>query len=271
MRQSHVQSVGYAGRMGSLVALLVTSMLAGCAGHVSPPGPVIPDRPGFTDTPPVLPSGAVQLEAGFTDDRVGGTEYTSVGELLVRVGVGARSEVRLFGNSYATLARSGIPSVFGREDPKIGVKTSLYTKPDSIHSMLPNISALAGLTLPLGGSDFRGRHVQPEAKLAANWTTPTPFSIYSNLGVIRLHGSEWDDRGWLSTAVWYAVNPTVSLFGEGISTTGLRGSGFSSSAVDGGLTVLVDSRFQLDVRFGHGIGPTSSRERFLGAGLARRW
>jgi hypothetical protein len=232
---------------------------------------VSPDRPGFTDTPPVMPSGALQVEAGFTDDRSGGTEYTAVGELLVRAGIGARSELRIFGNSYSTLARRGVPSVFGREDPKVGMKTSLFMKPDSIHSLVPNLSAIVGLTLPLGGTDFRGLHAQPEGKLAVNWTTPTPFSIYSNLGISRVYNGAWDNRGWASTALWYAVNPKVSLFGEGISTSSLGNFGFSSSAVDGGVTVLIDDRFQLDLRVGRGVGPTSSQERFVGAGFARRW
>ena len=54
------------------------------------------------------------------------------------------------------------------EDPKIGLKTTLRTKPDSIHSLTPNVSALFGLTLPMGATQFRAAHAQPEAKLATN-------------------------------------------------------------------------------------------------------
>src|SRR4051812_2645485 len=71
------------------VAFTVTATLVGaCAGHVSPPGGVSPDRPGFTDTPPALPATAFQVEAGYTDDRASGVQYQTFGETLLRVGIG---------------------------------------------------------------------------------------------------------------------------------------------------------------------------------------
>jgi len=42
----------------------------------------------------------------------------------------------------------------------------------------------------------RKAHAQPEAKLAANWTTPSPFSVYSNVGAgAGYDGSRWGERG----------------------------------------------------------------------------
>jgi hypothetical protein len=260
------------GSMRTCRSLFVAVAVCACAGRVSPPGAVSPDRPGYTDTPPVLPSGALQLEVGYTDDRMGTLEYSTIGETLLRVGVGGRSEVRLFGNSFATRSITGLPSVSGMEDPKFGMKTTLHTKPDSIHSAMPNVAALAALTLPMGATPFRALHAQPEAKLAANWTTPTPFSVYSNFGVGAAYdGVAWGKRGWVSTAVWYAVNPKVSVFGEGITVRQLSGSTLPSNDVDAGITYLVNDRFQLDLRAGHGFGSASSGERFVGVGLARRW
>jgi len=251
---------------------MIASAAGGCAGRVSPPGAVSPDRPGYTDTPPVLPSGALQIEIGFTDDKSGGVEYTTIGETLLRIGVGRRSEIRLFGNSYSTRTAFGVPSVFGMEDPKIGTKTTLRSKPDSIHSVAPNVAVLAAVTLPTGSAGFRAGRPQPEAKIAANWTTASPISVYSNFAVSGVYdGSNWSERGWVSVALWYSVNPSVSVFGEGISTRSLGGSAFKSNAVDAGITYLVDDRFQLDVRFGHGLGGASGGQRFFGAGLARRW
>ena len=86
----------------------MTAALGACA-HLGAPGPVVADRPGYTDTPVALPAGAMQLEAGVTDDRVGPsdsrTEYVSAGETLLRLGLGARTELRLFGNSYGVARR----------------------------------------------------------------------------------------------------------------------------------------------------------------------
>ncbi len=158
------------------------------------------------------------------------------------------------------------------EDSKIGFKTNLRTKADSIHSLSPNIAFLAAITLPTGVREFRNTHVQPEAKIGANWTTPTPVSIYSNVAAGGVFdGIRWSERGWASFALWYSANPKVSLFGELISTRSLHNGALRSNAVDAGATYLISDRFQLDVRAGHGFGSTSGGERFIGAGFARRW
>jgi hypothetical protein len=253
-------------------AMIVATAVAGCAGRVSPPGAVSPDRPGYTDTPPVLPAGALQVEAGYTDDRAGTLEYSTIGETLLRVGVGARTELRLFGNSYAIRSTTGLASVGGMEDPKIGIKTNLRAIPDSVHSLTPNVAVLVAVTLPAGGTGLSARRAQPEAKLAANSTTPSPFSVYTNAGAGGVYdGSRWGEHGWVSVALWYAVNPSISLMAEGISVRSLGGIALPSNAADAGITYLINDRLQIDLRAGHGFGGTSGSEHFVGAGFPRRW
>ena len=258
-----------------LAAIGVATIIAsGCAGYVSPPGAVSPDRPGFTDTPPVMPASAFQLEAGYTDDRTDAGTYATLGEVLLRIGVGAQSEIRLFGNSLAIRSAPGVASTTGRGDQKLGFKTNLCTKPDSVHSLLPNVAFLAATTVPTGSDGFTASRAQPEAKLAVNWTTASPFSLYSNVGV----GSIYNEVGragrlWVSTAGWWSVNPKVSAFVEGMTMGRLSGSGSGTAGnwVDGGLTYLINDRLQLDARAGHGLGSETSTERFFGVGFARRW
>ena len=251
---------------------MIVTTAGGCANFVSPPGPAIPDRPGYTDGPAAIPMGAFQVEAGYTYDRAGTVTYSTIGETLLRIGVGAQSELRLFGNSYAIRSTDGAPTLYGLEDPKIGIKTNVYSKPDSVHSLIPNVAVLAAVTLPAGGDAFRAAHAQPEAKLAANWTTPSPFSVYSNVAAGRVYdGRKWGERGWVSVALWYSVNPRVSVFGEEISVRRLGGSASPSNDVDAGITYLINDRFQLDFRAGHGFESASGSERFVGAGFASRW
>jgi hypothetical protein len=251
--------------------------LAGCA-HLGAPGPLVADRPGYTDTPVVLPAGGVQLEAGVTDDRTGPagarTTYLSTGETLLRVGAGANAEVRLYGNSYGVRTTSGGPTVRGVEDARLGGKLSLVALPDSVHSLLPNLSLLAATTLPTGAAGIGAGEAQPEVKLAASWTTASPLSFYSNVA----YGSIYNETGraertWASLASWWAVNPRVSLFAEGMAIGRVSGSGSGTAGddVDGGVTYLVGDRLQLDLRVGRGLGGESSTERFIGAGFARRW
>lgn len=259
--------------MGAAAACLV-----GACAHFGAPGPVAADRPGYTDTPVALPPHAVQLETGVTDDRSGPegarTEYVSAGETLLRLGVGASAELRLFGNSYAIRTVDNTPRVRGMEDAKLGAKVSLRAIPDSVHSWAPNAALLAATTLPTGASGLTAGSAQPEAKIAMNWTTPTPFSLYSNVG----YGTIYNETGraqrvWTSVASWWAVNPRASVFVEGLVFGRISGSGSGTAArdADAGVTWLVTDRFQLDLRAGRGFGSESSTERFVGVGLARRW
>src|SRR5205085_11261890 len=106
------------------VTLLFLVLPLGACASWGAPGPVVADRPGYTDAPTALPARALQREAGVTDDRVAASiarprsEYRSLGETLLRIGVGARTELRLFGNSYATRVTEGAPNVSGLEDIK---------------------------------------------------------------------------------------------------------------------------------------------------------
>jgi hypothetical protein len=252
-------------------------ILGGCA-HFGAPGPVAADRPGYTDTPVPLPAHAVQLETGVTDDRSGQagtrTVYVSAGETLLRLGVGAHAELRLFGNSYAVRSVDNAPRVSGMEDAKVGAKVNLRAIPDSVHSWAPNVALLAATTLPTGAAGLSAGSAQPEAKVAMNWTTPTPFSLYSNVGYGTIYNETGRaQRGWTSVASWWSVNPRASVFVEGLVYRRISGSGSGTAArdADAGFTWLVTDRFQLDLRAGRGFGSESSTERFAGVGLARRW
>lgn len=233
-------------------------------------GAVLADRPGYTDAPTVLPTRSAQIEAGITDDHTDDVLYRSAGEVLLRVGIGHRTELRFFGNSIGVLSPPGQPSTKGFEDSKVGVKIALHTAPDSVHGM--RLSLLAQSTLPTGADNRTAHKAQPEAKLAAAWTTSGPFSIYTNFGFGGWYsGSAWGTRGWASAALWYAASGKVSLFGEGIVTGRVSGSAFSSKYIDGGVTYLFSDHVQGDIRAGHGIGGVVSHEKFFGVGVAWRW
>jgi hypothetical protein len=252
--------------------LLAALLASGCAGLHSPPGPVIPDRPGYTDTPTVLPRGAAQVEAGFTSDQNGGTVYRSAGETLLRVGVGGPFELRLFGNSYATRTVAGAATVSGMEDLKIGAKLALIDKPDSVHGLAPNLALLVASTLATGANGIGAGAAQPEAKLAASWTTSGPFSFYTNAGVGAVYdGTSWSDHGWGSLATWYAASPRLSLFVEGMHVYDANGPVTPASYVDAGATLMFGERFQVDARVGRGAGGAASSERFFGFGFGRRF
>ena len=253
------------------------AFLGACA-HLGAPGPVVADRPGYTDTPTALPARAVQVEAGVTDDQTGDdferTTTVTAGEVLARVGLGARTELRLFGNSYDFRSGGGSPTVRGLEDFKFGAKVNLRAQPDSVHSWAPNVALLAATTSPTGAAAFSAGVAQAEVKLATSWTTASPFSLYTN---VAYSGTYTDftrqGKGWASAAGWWALNPRLSLFGEGyiFDLAGDQNGSFGGGDVDAGVTYLVNDRLQLDARVGHGVLSLASGERFIGVGIARRW
>jgi hypothetical protein len=68
------------------------------------------------------------------------------------------------------------------EDVKVGAKFKIRAVPDSVHSWLPNAALLAATTLATGATGIGAGAAQPAAKLAINWTTPSPLSLYANAG-----------------------------------------------------------------------------------------
>src|SRR5437899_74982 len=81
----------------------------------------------------------------------------------------------------------------------------------------------------------------PEAKLAMNWTTASPFSLYANLGYGAIYNEVGRaSRAWTSAAAWWSVNPRVSVFVEGLAIGRVSGSGSGTAGndVDGGVTYL---------------------------------
>ena len=265
-----------AGRSAWCVAIGAVSL--GACAHLGAPGPVVADRPGYTDTPTALPARAIQLEAGVTDDQTGDaflrTTTVTTGEVLARVGVGAQTELRFFGNSYDLRSGGGSPTVRGLEDFKLGAKVNLRAKPDSVHSWAPNVAVLAATTSPTGSNAFSAGVAQAEVKLAANWTTASPFSLYANVAYSGTYSDfTRQGKGWTSAAGWWALNPRVSLFGEAYVFTlaGDQNGSFGGGDVDAGVTYLVNDRLQLDARVGHGVIGLASDERFIGVGFARRW
>ena len=143
-----------------------------------------------------------------------------------------------------------------------------------MHSWLPNAALLAAATTPSGAGGFSAGAAQAEAKLAMSWTTPSPFSLYANVGYTSgFIGFSRQGKGWTSAAGWWAVNPRVSLFAEGFvfAQLGDENGAHGGTIGDAGATYLVNDRLQVDVRAGHGFVGVNSTERFIGIGLARRW
>lgn len=258
--------------MRRVALLFIPFAVAACIHPQTPPGPVLPDRPGFSDMPNVLPAGAVQIESGFTDDRAAGVKYQTVGEALLRIGVGRGVEVRFFGNSFATRTGAGVPPARGMEDAKLGAKFRLIELPDSAHGWTPTLAFEIASSLPTGATGLTAGVAQPEAKLAANWTTSTPFSFAANVGLAKaFDGAAWSNEGSAVASTSFDVTEHLSLFAEGMRVLTLSGPSQQATYIDGGVTYTLGEQLQLDAHIGRGVSPGVSGERSLGFGIARRF
>ncbi len=258
--------------MRTLRLLFMSLVATACIHPGTEPAPVMPDRPGFSDMPSVLPAGAVEVESGFTDDRAPGVRYQTVGEALLRVGIGRGVELRVFGNSFAVRTGAGTAAARGMEDAKVGAKFRLIDLPDSVHALTPSLALLIASSLPTGAAGLTAGVAQPEAELTANWTTSGPFSFAASTAAVRaFDGAAWSNQGSAVGSTSFDITEHVSLFAEGMRITPLSGPSQAATYVDGGVTFLLGEQLQLDAHIGRGISRGVSGGRSFGFGVARRF
>ena len=265
-----------AGRAGAAVAAPARLLPVRPPAHA----PLVsPDRPGFSYAPGTLPAGAVQLETGATDAHAGTQSYRTVGEALLRVGVVAGTELRVSGQSFAVRTDAAAPlgtrTATGTEDARVGVKQRLVAGHGSTGLGATSLALLAGTTVPSGSPGFGARAWQPEATLLVNTPLTARFSLVENVSDSYAAASATPDgrrrhRVGGTVAGWYTVSSKLSAFGE---YAGSRLAGTAAPAahyVDAGVALAPVGHVQLDLRAGAGMNGVPG-DRFVGAGLVRRW
>jgi len=254
----------------SFGALAVTVATTGCASATALHDPISTDRPDYTESTITVRPRVVQIEGGHTFERVAAEKTNTTGELLVRIGVAPRAELRIEPGSY-TKVTSAAGDASGWEDGAIGTKVRLYARPNDGPSIVPDVSLVAATSVPTGGSAFRQRRLQPEAKLANAWTITDRIGLSTNLVVAR----PVDERGRYtelaaSASFGFDLTPRVGAFAEVFGFAPQRDDLARTHYVDTGLTFGLTPNFQLDVRGGVGVNGTAP-DYFLGLGFARRW
>lgn len=253
-------------RYGSF--LLLALLAPGAALRAQPP-PLVTDRPDFTESAETVVAGGVQAEAGYTFSRVDGVETQSLGELLLRVGLASRVELRLGVNSYLIEKRLGAEEE-GFEDAFLGTKVELVEAPLAGTPLRPGVAVLVGTTLPTGHESFGGEEMNPEAKLAVAWSLGERFALGSNFNVASLY-EDGERYGQVSGSAALGISLTERL-GAFVEFFGFSRRSPDGSAVhflDGGVTLLTGEDLQLDARAGLGLDDEAT-DYFLGVGFAWR-
>ena len=242
----------------------------GCATANPSREPLISDRPDFTESTSTVDPGEVQAEGGYTFSRVSDERSSAAGELLVRIGVTRSAELRLEPGSYTWLT-SPDGKQSGREDAEVGVKLRAHNATAEGRSPVPAVSLVLATSVPTGSREFRENRLQPEGKLATEWTLAPHLSLGTNLDVARLlrDGRRYTELA-ASASFGLDLSPRVGAFAEAFGfapqVSGEKHTGY----LDTGLTAMLSAQLQVDLRGGVGLNGTGP-DYFVGAGLVHRW
>jgi hypothetical protein len=224
---------------------------------------LLTDRPDFTETSFVVGRGRLQVEGGFTaEDGAGGERTFNAPELLLRYGIGSRTELRLGVPDYFRVRGNGQRvSEFG--DTYLGFKQQLGPSGARYgYALIPAV------TLPTGGGQITSDEVDPEIVFAWSRELSEVWSVGGILGYAR--PTEEGSRN-------ETVFPTVS-FGRSIG--GAWGTFFEYAAefperggdvhlFHHGYTYAAGANRQFDVHFGVGLS-RAAPDFFIGAGFGYR-
>lgn len=261
-------------RLRRLSILLLAAAPAAAQDFSGLPGSLVTDRPDFTESTSTVPPGHFQVEGGFTSSRVEDEEAQSLGELLIRIGMGERVEARIGAGSYDRID-TGVPGedrITGFEDPFLGLKVRLTPgDPNLLPPGRPLVALLLSTSVPAGDEELTSDDWIPEAKLALSWDLTPAVSLGSNLNYA--YAADGDERfHQLSGSLTSGISLTgrlgafVEYFGFSEETDGGPGTHY----LDGGLTFGISNDLQLDARVGLGLNEASP-DWFAGVGAAIRF
>lgn len=252
-------------------ALLASFLLAACTS-VSRAGlePIVTDRPDFTESTETVTRGMRQLEAGTTISNTPDATSTSLGEVLLRVGVAPKAELRFAFNSYALSRASGV-TVRGFEDISVGAKFKLMASGGD-GSLKPALALIVASTMPTGGRAMRAAKPQPEVKFGMAWDLTSRVAFSSNLNYARVSDTAGDYGEMAATgSLGVGITETLGSYLEYFTFQPRTSAIPSSHYLNGGLTYGVTDNLQFDIRSGLGLRRVSGPDYFIGLGISRRW
>ena len=225
------------------------------AAHAQDPV-MITDRPDFTDSPQTIPLGSVQIEAGFSWERVSDADVTRLPEGLVRWSPILGLELRLGVPDW--LEAPGGGQGFG--DLGLGAKFELG------RFGVWDAAVIAAAALPTGTEVGSSGGFEPQAVLTAGRELGLRSSLGVQLSATAPVGEE--AVGVMSTVVLArALNERVGSF---IELAIEKGSGeTSASLVHAGLTFALTPIMQFDIHAAAGISG-SAPDALIGFGFSTR-
>lgn len=234
-------------------------------------GPLVADRPDFTEAASTVGVGFIQLESGytFTKNTYGNnTIIHSLGEPLLRVGLWVNwLEFRLAMSPLFQLTDYG--NDFGVTDSYIGFKIALAAQ----NRFIPQITVIPQMTVPTGTSDFTDGEILPGMNFVYGWQITDSLSVFANT---QFHYAI-DDNGnsyysWAqSVSGSLALTDQISAYMEWYTIFPQHHTQVKvEHYLNGGFTYLFTNDIQFDIRAGAGLTEVSDNF-FAGLGVALRF
>jgi hypothetical protein len=261
--------------------LLLVLITVGLASYAQ----IETDRPDFTESPNVVPKGALQIESGFIYET-NRTNFVSLDEeghqidraitlntTLFRYGINDRFELRLnwsidkmyvheFVHPLVDVSAEFFDPAKGLSSTFVGVKTNLY-KSDKV-----SVGLLSHIYIPsLRSGDFSkgfGEFIAPE------FLIPCSIDLTDKLGIAFQYGLSWSgvEPGATTSytfALGYGVTDKLSSYVEPYGYIDKDGN--ELHLINGGFTYLVTDNFLIDLTGGLGLNEEAP-DNFIGCGAS---
>jgi len=253
------------------VSLIALSMSAGfaaiCAAQSIASPELVTDRPDFTESSEVVGHRVIQIESGLTFEQTDDTAHqVTAPQLLVRVGVGRRFELRFAGDGFVSQSvetPAGLVRTGGHSDAEIGAKWKFFDQPAVGFDM----AVIPFLSLPTASDGFGTTGYDPGFKLTVARELPRGFGLSGNFNAASLTseaGRAWEREASVSLGrgfggAWGAYWETYGSFSEG----------GCDCTVNTGVTHALGDNGQVDVEVGRGV-TGNAQDWFVGVGFAVR-
>lgn len=250
----------------TLFAVTASVSLA-CVATAQSGFPIATDRPSFSDAASLVPVGRWQIEVGGTAFRVRGLDYGQLPELLLRVPLDNRFELRLVNVNY-TQFEGGHGGGF--QDPGIGFKLRLSRLARRATGE-PELALVGLFQAPTGADGVRADRVQPTVKLVAYLPVGPADGFGGNLVFAAYAPSDAHFTQFAASLYWaHTFSPRLASFVEVYGLTPVARNAGDGAFADAGFTYLLDKRTQIDIRYGSGFDQGRDGS-FVGAGIAFRF
>jgi hypothetical protein len=221
------------------------------------------DRPSFTNSSVVVPSGSLQVENGFLETYNQGQNIVNGPETLLRFGVATKTELRFTVPDYFYNASSGGGPGSGFGDSAIGLKQQLGPTPGGFDvSVTVFVSFPTGAKAVSSGGYDPGLQVAWSHGLSTKWTAAGMLAMYW-----PTQGPSRNPTGQATILVDRQITGPWDAFIEYAGNFPERGG--TRQFLHVGTAFKLTKTQQLDFQFGESL--TGTADRFVGIGYSFRF